>query len=156
MDKTAKPEVGPVEIEADISPDQIDLTSLRGKQKTQHKAARTDELGWGMADLETIGPVTSVGIMLAFGQMVAQSAGSGTAGGVDADRYDFDTSTATGTTKAGMDIARSMITSIDVCKGTVWIEKSTGKLVKFDIDASFADQRSNSWKEHYEGEVTRK
>jgi hypothetical protein len=95
-------------------------------------------------------------MMLAFGQMVAQPAGSGTAGGVDADKFEFDTSTATGTTKTGMDIARAMITNLESTKGTVWLEKSTGKLVKFDIDASFANQQSNSWKEHYEGEVTLK
>jgi hypothetical protein len=156
MDKTSKPEVGPVEVEADISPDQINLTSLRGRQKTEQKAAKTDQLAWSMANLETIGPVTSTAIMLAFGQLVAQPAGSGTAGGVDADKYEFDTSTATGTTKTGMDIARSMITNLVVSKGTVWLEKSTGKLVKFDIDASFADQRSNAWNERYEGEVTLK
>jgi len=156
MDKTAKPDVGPVEVEADISPDQINLTSLRGKQKTQQKAAKTDELAWGMANLESIGPITSAAIMLAFGQLVAQPAGSDTAGGVSADKYEFDTSTATGATKTGMDIARNMITNLQVSKGTVWLEKSTGKLVKFDIDASFADQRSNAWKEHYEGEVTLK
>jgi hypothetical protein len=156
MDKTAKPEVGPVEVEADISPDQISLTSLRGKQKTEQKAAKADQLAWSMTNLELIGPVTSTAMMLAFGQMVAQPAGSGTAGGVDADKFEFDTSTATGTTKTGMDIARAMITNLESTKGTVWLEKSTGKLVKFDIDASFANQQSNSWKEHYEGEVTLK
>jgi len=49
-----------------------------------------------------------------------------------------------------------MITNLQSTKGTVWLEKSTGKLVKFDIAASFADQHSNSWQEHYEGEVTPK
>jgi len=156
MNKTAKPEVGPVEIEADISPDQLNLASVRGKEKTDHKAGKTDQLGWGMANLELIGPVTSTGMMLAFGQMVAQPAGTGTAGGVDAERYDFDTNSATGTTKTGMDIARAMITNMQSSKGTVWLEKSTGKLVKFDIDASFADSQSNSWMEHYEGEVSLK
>jgi hypothetical protein len=156
MDKTSKPEVGPVTVEADISPDQINLTSLRGGKKTENKAAKTDQLGWSMTKLELIGPVTSTAMMLAFGQMVAQPAGSGTAGGVDADKYDFDTTTATGTTKTGMDIARGMITNLEFSKGTVWLEKSTGKLVKFNIDASFADQRSNAWKEHYEGEVSLK
>ena len=155
-DKAAKPEVGPVEVEADISPDQLNLASVRGKQKTDHKAANTDQLGWSMANLELIGPVTSTGMMLAFGQMVAQPAGSGTAGGVDADRYDFDTNTATGPTKTGMDIARAMITNLQSSKGTVWLEKSTGKLVKFDIDANFADSQSNAWMEHYQGEVSLK
>ncbi len=156
MDKTAKPEVGPVEVEADVSPDQVSLTSLRGTQKTEQQATKADQLAWSMTNLELIGPVTSTAIMLAFGQMVAEPAGSGTAGGVDADKFEFDTSTATGTTKTGMDIARSMITNLQSTKGAVWLEKSTGKLVKFDIDASFANQQANSWKEHYEGEVTLK
>jgi len=156
MDKTAKPEVGPVELEGDFSPDEISLTSVRGKEKTEHKAAKTDQLAWSMTALDTSGPILSTGMMLAFGQLVAQSSGSDSVGGVPADKYDFDTSSATGSTKAGLDIAKAMLTNIQSTKGTVWIEKSTGKLVKFNIDADYADKNSNSWKEHYEGVVTPK
>ena len=152
-DKTAKPEVGPVEVVADSTPDQIAITVVRGNKKTEQKAAKTDQLAWSMATLELIGPVAGTGVLLAFGQPVAQPAGSDTVGGVAADKYDFDTSTATGTTKAGLEIAKSMLTSIQSTRGTIWLEKSTGKLVKFNIDTDFADRNNTSWKEHHEGEV---
>jgi hypothetical protein len=152
-DKTAKPEVGPVEVVADSTGDEISITTVRGKKKTEHKAAKTDQLAWSMATLELIGPVVGTGVLLAFGQPVAQMAGSDTVGGVAVDKYDFDTSTATGSTKAGLEIAKSMLTSLQSTKGTIWLEKSTGKLVKFNIDADFADRNTTSWKEHHEGEV---
>lgn len=155
-DKTAKPDVGPVELDGDFAPDTINMTSIRGKEKTEHKAAKTDQLAWSMSALDLSGPILSTGILLAFGQLVAQPSGSDTVGGVASDKYDFDTSTATGTTKAGLDIAKGMLTSIQSTKGTVWLEKSTGKLVKFNIDADYADKNANSWKEHYEGVVTPK
>jgi hypothetical protein len=153
MDKTAKPEMGPVEVVADSTGDDINITTVRGQKKTAHRAAKTDELAWSMATLELIGPVAGTGILLAFGQPVAQAAGSDTVGGVAADKYDFDTSMATGSTKAGLEIAKSMLTSIQSTKGTIWLEKSTGRLVKFNIDADFADRNNTSWKEHHEGEV---
>jgi hypothetical protein len=155
-DTTAKPEVGPVALDIDLTPDQLNMSSVRGKEKKNQKIAKSDQLNWAMANLELIGPVTSTGMMLAFGQLVAQPSGSESAGGVDADKYTFDTSTASGTVKTGMDIAKSMITNIDNTKGTVWLDKATGTLVKFNIDADFADKNSNAWKEHYEGELTKK
>jgi hypothetical protein len=152
-DKTAKPEVGPVEVVADSTADELNITIVRGNKKTEQRAAKTDQLAWSMATMELIGPVAGTGILLAFGQPVAQATGSDTVGGVAADKYDFDTSTATGTTKAGLEIAKSMLTSIQSTRGTVWLEKSTGKLVKFNIDTDFADKNKTAWKEHHEGEV---
>ncbi len=156
MDKTAKPEVGPVEVQADVSPEEIDVTSTRGKQRSTHKAKKGDEGAWAFAQLDLLGPMTGTGILLAFGQAVARPAGSETAGGVPADKYEFDTSTATGPTKVGLDMAKGMITNVDNTKGTVWLEKGTGRLAKFNMDADFKDKTGNSWKEHYEGEVTPK
>jgi hypothetical protein len=156
MDKTAKPEVGPVELEADISPDEIDTTAVRGGKKTESKVKKTDAGGLALAQLELIGPTTSTGILLAFGQLAARPSGSDSVGGVAADKYDFDTSTAVGTNRAALDIAKSMLTNIQNTQGTVWLEKTSGKLVKFNINADYADKNGNSWKEHYEGEVTPK
>ena len=156
MDKTAKPEVGPVELEADISPDEIDIASVRGGKKTERKVMKTDPGGLALAQLDLIGPTTSTGILLAFGQLAARPSGPDSVGGVAADKYDFDTSAATGTNRAALDIAKSMLTNIQNTQGTVWLEKASGRLVKFNINADYADKNGNSWKEHYEGEVTPK
>ena len=156
MDKTAKPEVGPVELESDISPDEIDTTDVRGGKKNEHKVKKTDPGGLALAQLDLIGPTTSTGILLAFGQLAARPSGSDSVGSVAADKFDFDTSTATGTNRAALDIAKSMLTNIQNTQGTVWLEKATGKLVKWNINADYADKNGNSWKEHYEGEVTPK
>jgi hypothetical protein len=155
-DKTAKPEVGPYELEGDFTPDETNFTSVRGTQKAVHKAGKDDELARGMANLELIGPVTSTGLIMAFAQLVAQPSGSEALGGVEADKYQFDTTTAVGSTKAGLDIAKGLLTNIQSTRGTVWLEKSSGKLVKFNIDADFADNNNHAWKEHYDGELTRK
>ena len=156
MDKAAKPELGPVAVEADVSPDEIDVTSTRGKQTSSHKAKKGDEGAWAFAQMDLLGPMTGTGILLAFGQAVARPAGSDTVGGVATDKYDFDTSTATGSTKAGLDMAKAMITNIDNTKGTVWVDKATGRLTKFNMEAEFKDKAGNTWNEHYEGEVTPK
>lgn len=156
MDKTAKPEIGPVEVRANISPAEIDVSSKRGKHTSMHKAKKGDEGAWAFAQLDLLGPMTGTGILLAFGQAVARPAGSEAVGGVPTDKYEFDTSTATGSTKVGLDMAKGMITNIDNTRGTVWLEKATGRLAKFNMEADFKDKAGNAWKEHYEGEVTPK
>jgi hypothetical protein len=156
LDKKAKPEVGPVELEADISLEEIDLTSLRGEKKNELKAKRSDEGAWAFAQLDLVGPVTNTGILLAFGQAVARPAGSDTVGGVATEKYVFDTSTATGPTKSALEMAKTMMTNIKDTKGVVWLDKATGRLTKFNIDAEYSDKAGNSWKEHCEGEVTPK
>ncbi len=156
MDKAAKPEIGPVTVEAEVSPDEIDVTSTRDKQTSAHKAKKADAGAWAFAQMDLLGPMTGTGILLAFGQAVARPGGSESVGGFAADKYDFDTSTATGSTKAGLDMAKAMITNIDNTKGTVWVDKATGRLTKFNMDADFKDKAGNTWKEHYEGEVTPK
>jgi len=156
MDKSAKPEVGPVDLQADISADEINITEVRGQKKTEHKAKKSDELGWPMAHLSLLGSLTSPGFAIAVGTTIARPAGSDTVGSVAAEKYEFDTSTATGAQKAGLEIAKSMLTNIESTKGTVWLEKDTGRLVKFNIDADLRDKAGNAWKEQYEGEVTPK
>jgi hypothetical protein len=156
MDKSAKPEVGPVEVQVDGSPDEINLASVRGNKKTEHKAKKGDELAWSMAQLAIVGPVGNVGIVLAFGQLAARPTGSETVGGAPADRYDFDTAGAMGANKAAFEIARSMISNLQSTKGTIWIDKASRRLTKFNIDTDLADKVGNAWKEHYEGELTLK
>ena len=156
MDKSAKPEMGPVEIQADGSPDEINLTSVQGGKKTEHKAKKGDELEWSMAQLGIVGPVGNLGIVLAFGQLGARPAGSEAVAGAAADKYDFDTAAVTGSNQAALEMVKSMLTSLQSTKGTIWIDKASGRLAKFNIDADMADKAGNAWKEHYEGEFTTK
>ena len=153
FDKTAKPQVGAVTLEADVSPDQLTITSARGGKKEDHNVKKGDELQWAMAQLLLItnatGPTMSIDVVASM----ATEAGSDTVGGVAADKFTIDTSTATGNQKAGFDVAKTMLTIKDV-KGTAWVAKDSGELVKFNIDVARADDRGNTWQEHSEGEVT--
>lgn len=156
MDKTAKPEIGTVSLDADLSPGEIDITEMRGEKKSETKAKKASDLDWSMAQLSLIGALTNPTFAMAVGSPVVSSAGSDSAGGTSCDKYVFDTTTATGSQKAGMEIAKSMLTNIKDAKGTVWVAQNTGQLTKFNIDVDYADKNGNAWAEHYEGETTPK
>jgi hypothetical protein len=49
-----------------------------------------------------------------------------------------------------------MLTNVKDSRGTAWIAKDSGELVKFNIDTDYVDKNGHAWKEHYEGEVTPK
>jgi hypothetical protein len=155
-DKTQAPEVGPVGLEADISPDEMNMTETRGQTKKTTDAKKSDQMSWAMAHLTVLGPMTSANFSIALGSSVASSPGGDMVGTVPADKYAFDTATATGPQKMGLDMARSMLTSIKDTKGTAWIAKDSGELIKFNIDTDYQDKNGHAWKEHYEGQVTPK
>jgi hypothetical protein len=152
FDKTAKPQVAAVTLEADLSPDEMSITSTRGGKKEDHSAKKSDDLRWSMAQLFLITNVTGPTMSIDVVASMASAAGSDTVGAVAADKFTIDTATAAGNQRAGFDIAKSMLTIKDV-KGTAWVAKDSGALVKFNLDESRADERGNAWEEHYEGEV---
>jgi hypothetical protein len=156
LDKNAKPEMGPVTIAADLTSEEIDISEVRGDKKRETKAMKPNQLDWSMAQLSLIGALTSPSFAMAVGSPVASNAGSDSAGGTSCDKYVFDTTTAAGSQKAGLEIAKSMLTNIKDAKGTVWVAQNTGRLTKFNIDVDYADKSGNAWTEHYEGEVTPK
>ena len=156
MDKTAKPEVGAVTLEADLTPDELNIASSRGTKKEETKGKKSDQLAWSMGQLTLLGGLTNATFSIAVGTTIATVVGSDMVGGVAADKYTYDTSLATGSQKTGIDIAKSMLTNIHESKGTVCVAKDSGELVKFNIDSSYADKNGNAWQEHYEGEVTPK
>ncbi len=159
QDEKAKPELGPVEVEADVSADELSFKSTRGKKSTESKAKKSDQLGWPMAQLELTGSLLDPAIALAFAGAVARPAGSDTVGGVGTDKYEFDTATATGGAKAGMEMAMGMLggkVKFRAVKGAAWVDKATGRMVKFNIDSELSDKAGNSWKEHDELLVTPK
>jgi hypothetical protein len=155
-DRTQAPEVGPVDLQADVSPDELTLTETRGQTKKAAKAKKGDEMNWAIAQLALIGVMTSPNFTIAIGSTVASSPTNDMVGATLADKYTFDTTTATGSQKMALDVTRTMLTSIKECKGTAWIAKDSGELVKFNLDADYLDKNAHSWKEHYEGEVTPK
>ena len=155
-DKTQPPQMGPVVLQADISPEEINLTETRGSTTTPTRAKKGDELNWGMANLTTLGVMTNPDLVIAVGAAVTDPPSADLVGATPADKFTFDTTIATPSQRMRLDAARMVLTTIKDCKGTAWIAKDSGLLIKFNIDADYLDKNNHAWKEHYEGEVTPK
>jgi hypothetical protein len=156
QDKTQAPQVGPVALQADVSPEEIDLTETRGLTTKTSKARKGEDINWAMANLTTLGVMTSPNFVIVVGASVVSPPSIDLVGATPADKFTFDTTIATPSQKRGLEAARAVLTTIRDCKGTAWIAKDSGLLVKFDIDADYLDKNGHAWKEHYEGEVTPK
>jgi hypothetical protein len=154
QDKTQAPKVGPVALLAEISPEEISLTETRGSTTTTSKAKKGDDMSWAMANLTTLGVMTSPNFAIAVGSSVTSSPVTDLVGAIPADKFTFDTKAANPSQKVGLDAARSILTTIKDCKGTAWIAKDSGLLIKFNIDTDYVDKNNHAWTEHYEGEVT--
>lgn len=149
---SAKPEIGPVELEADVTPDEVNINETRGTKKTETKAKKSDQLNWSMAKLEVLGTLLEPNVAMAFGGMAARSAGSDTVSGIATDKIEFDTSK-TASAQAGLALASGLLggkAKFDSVKGTAWLDKTTGRLVKFDVDSAVSDKAGNSWQQHHE------
>ncbi len=155
-DQTQQPLVAPVALEADISPEELDLVETRGSTKREIKAKWGDETNWAMANVTTLGTLTNPNLVIAVASGVATPPVADLVGLAPADEYTFDTSAATPSQKVGLKAARMVLSTIKDCKGTAWISKDSGVLIKFNIDADYVDRYNRAWREHYEGEVTPK
>jgi hypothetical protein len=156
VDKAKPPQVGPVVLQADISPEEISVVQTRGGVLRTAKAKYGDEINWGMANLMTLGVMTHPTLVIAMGASVTSPPVSDMVGTTLADKFTFDTSSATDSQKIGLEQARMVVSTIKDCRGTAWIANDSGLLVKFNIDADYVDKNNHSWQEHYEGEVTPK
>lgn len=148
----AKPEIGRVELEADVTPDEVNINETRGTKKTETKVKKSDQLNWSMAKLEVLGTLFEPNLALAFGGMAARSAGSDTVNGIATDKIEFDTSK-TASAQAGLALAGGLLggkAKFDSVKGTAWLDKTTGRVVKFDVDSAVSDKAGNSWQQHHE------
>jgi hypothetical protein len=152
-EKNQKPIVGPVTLEADVTPLDLDLKESRGGKVKQAQAKREDETSWNMAHLDILEVMTSPNLVIAVGSHVAEPPGNDIVGATMTDKYSFDTTTATGAQKKAFDLARLVLPSIQDCKGTAWIAKDSGELIKFTVDAAYSDRAGHAWTEHYEGVV---
>jgi hypothetical protein len=155
-DKTTPPRVGPVTLQADISPEEINLTETRGSTTKTCKAKFGEEVNWGMANLATLGVMTNPTLVIAVGASATSPPSTDLVGTTPADKFTFDTTAATPAQKMGLERARIVMTTIKDCRGTAWISEDSGLLIKFNIDADYLDKNNHSWKEHYEGVVTPK
>ncbi len=148
-------EAGPVAVEADVSPQEIDLKESRGKIVENLKAQRGNEVKWGMAHMTMVRVMSNPMLVIAVGASVTAPPTADLVGTFAADKFVFDTASAlTPVQKAGMERARMVVSTIQNCRGTAWIDKNSGELVKFNIDAEFRDKSDRDWQEHYEGVVT--
>jgi hypothetical protein len=153
------PEIGPVTVEADVSSDDVSVTENRNGKQTQSKASKSDAVGYGMAKLGVMSCMLEVTFPFAYAGPTAQSAGSDAVGGVPADKFNMDTSTADASTQAALAMLGGMLNGkvkIKSVKGSAWLEKSSGRLVKFDLDTDLSSQDGHSWQEHYAVLVTPK
>ena len=153
FNKILKPQVGAVTTEADVSPDEMIITSMWGGKKEDYNAKKSDESGWTNAQLSLAANVTDSIMMIDLLAGLATEAGSDTVGGVAADKFTFDSSTVTAAQQFEYNVIRP--SQYKAIKVAAWVAKDSGELVKFNIDESIADERG-AWEEHREGEVTPK
>jgi hypothetical protein len=154
----SQPAMGTAAVEADITPDAVDVIETRGGKRTETKANKSDP-AFGLAKLPVLGAMLEVTFPLAIGGAAAQSAGSDTVGSVATDKFDIDTTTASAATQAGISTLAAMLggkVKIKSVKGAVWLEKSSGRIVKFNLDSDLGTQDGQSWQEHHEVVVTPK
>jgi hypothetical protein len=152
------PELGAVTLEADVTPDEVTVSENRGGKPTQTKSNKSDPM-FGLAKLEVTSSLLKVTIPFAVGSPTAESAGSDAVGGTPADKFNMDTTTANANTRAALDMLGAMFggkVKIKSVKGSAWLEKSSGRLVKFDLNTDLSTQDGHSWQEHYQAVVTQK
>jgi hypothetical protein len=153
------PKLGPVTVEADVSSDDVSVTENRNGKQTQSKAGKSDAAGYGLAKLGVMSCMLEVTFPFAYAGPTAQSAGTDAVGGVTTDKYDMDTTTADASTQAALAMLGGMFNGkvkIKSVKGSAWLEKSSGRLVKFNLDTDMSTQDGHSWQEHYEAVATPK
>jgi len=153
----SKPEVGPVQMEADIAPDQVSIMNNTNGKKTETKASKEDQLAMSMAKLNFLGVLVNSTFSLACGGVAARPAGSDRVGNFTADKYDIDTSHLSGPERAGFEAATAMLgarAKIESVKGSAWIDHASGLLLKFNLDTEFTDPGGERWKEHREMVIT--
>lgn len=156
-DPVKPPDVGKESLEAEVSPATIHLKETRGKVTEESKAAAEDDIHWSMAHLAVVRVMSNPMLAIAVGASVAGAPSEDLVGEVAADKFSFDTQAdLTPAQKVGLARAKAVVSAIQNCKGTAWIAKDSGELVKFDIDAEFQGSAGQSWNEHYEGLVTPK
>lgn len=155
----SKPELTDMTLVADVSADELSYEGSRGAKKSSGKAKKSDEMAWAMTKLAFLGPLTNVGLTLAFAAPVAKPVATKVLGGSEAQRFNFDSRTASMAEKTAMNMALGMLggkTKLEAIHGTCAVDKATRRLVAFNYEVAFKDPAGNSWTEHHEGTLTAK
>lgn len=156
-DKTREPAVGSVTLLADVSPEEIRVAETRGTTTSTSHARYGDDFKWGIANLKILQVMTNPTLAIALGASVTNPPSIDLVEKTSADRFMFDTAVpSTISARRGLATARLVVTTIQNCKGKVWIAEDSGQLVKFNIDADLSDSNHHAWKEHYDGLITPK
>lgn len=155
-DKSKPPQMGAVNLQADLSPLFLNLIATRGGIVKTVTARQGDETNWGAAHVTALGVLTNLNFVIALGATVAPPPSTDLVGKVVADKFVFDTAVTLPGQALGLEAARAVQPAIKDCRGTAWIAEQSGVLVKFNVDAEYEDQYDHTWEEHYEGEVTPK
>jgi len=145
-----KPELGPVSMEADVRPDSVAFTAVRGTKTDKVSAKKDNELAWSMAKLPLMGPMMNVGMYLAFAAPAARSA--------DGVAWTFDSRALGATEKAGMALAQSMLrgkVKVEQIYGELTVDAASGRLATFQFDVELKDEAGQTWKEHHSGKAFR-
>ena len=86
-------------------------------------------------------------------------AGDAQTGGYDAQRYDFDLAGIDATIKRGMGVGNAVGAGRQVkafnIKGSAWIAKDSGEMVKFQYDTIYSFSNGESETIHYDGAVSK-
>ena len=152
-DATTPPEIGAVSLSAEVSPQEIKLTEKRASTSRTSTAKRSDETNWEMVNSTILGMMTNPNLVIAMGATVASPPSTDLVGTTVADKFTFDTTTASEVEQRRLEGARQVLSTIKDCAGTAWIAEDSGLLVKFSVDADYLDKDHRAWKEHYEGVV---
>jgi hypothetical protein len=153
----SKPQVGPLLIQADVAPAKVSVTTTTGTTKQTLAGDSTNVMNMANARMQLVMALLPANITLAFGSAAAQPAGSESVGAVSADRYDVNTATASPSAQAGFQAAAAMFgrqEKVQSVKGSVWVDKATGRLVKMSLDTQLTDTLGDKWTEHREMLVT--
>ncbi len=151
MDASAKPEIGPTGMEAEVSPEVVTYEVSKGDKKETKSAKKEDQLAWSLAKLPLMGPMMNVSMLLAYGSPAARS--------VDGVTWTFDSRTMGAAERTGMAMAQSMLrgkVKVEQIYGSLSIDPTNGRLATFSLDAEMKDEAGNAWKEHHEGKAGKK
>lgn len=135
-------------IEADVSPQKIDLTSRTGAGATTNHYSRTDKRGWDTA-LTTMA-MSSPWMDRNMARFNMTKIGPENVAGFDAIKYAVDTRHDPGNKETYL--RATGLKDYDVV-GSLWLTKDTGCILKYAIDDVTYNKNGTVTKTHYEGGV---
>ena len=147
---------GMVFAELDATPGFARATFTNTDKRASEAKARRGEEGYDLAKALALMVAPSLGVILDCGAAAAHTAGVEQLGGRDTEKYDFDTvglpqgQQPSTRAECNVDQVGAKILSV---RGTAWIERSTGRLIKLDATMKFAEEGKPVAESHPKFEV---